>query len=53
MKAKEYKGIIDYIEKKEELEDLKGVVICKAKKCENFLYQNSSSSKPEYCQDCC
>ena len=27
-------------------------LICKAKKCDKFLYSNSSTSNPEYCQDC-
>ena len=49
-----YKGIEDYIEKKkEEKKDLlKGTVICKAKKCNNYLYKNQSTSNPEYCMDC-
>ena len=30
----------------------KSSLICKAKKCDKFLYNNASTSKPEYCQDC-
>ena len=54
MKAKDYKGIEDYIEKKkEEKKDLlKGTVICKAKKCNKYLYKNQSTSNPEYCMEC-
>ena len=32
--------------------DLKGVVFCKAKKCDAHLYKNESSSLPGYCSDC-
>jgi hypothetical protein len=32
--------------------DLKGTVICKAKKCENYLYKNESTSLPGYCWEC-
>ena len=54
MKIKDYKGIEDYIEKKkEEKKDLlKGTVICKAKKCNKYLYKNQSTSNPEYCMEC-
>ena len=39
--------------KKEEKKDLlKGTVICKAKKCNKYLYKNQSTSNPEYCMDC-
>jgi hypothetical protein len=36
--------------KKEDI--LKGTVICKAKKCENYLYKNESTSLPGYCWEC-
>ena len=56
MKIKDYKGIEDYIEKKEEERKkrdlLKGTVICKAKKCNKYLYKNQSTSNPEYCMEC-
>ena len=56
MKAKDYKGIEDYIEKKEEERKkrdlLKGTVICKAKMCNKYLYKNQSTSNPEYCMEC-
>ena len=52
MKAKKYINAEKYIKEKNNLKDLKGVVICKAKKCDKFLYSNSSTSNPEYCQDC-
>ena len=54
MKIKDYKGIEDYIEKKkEEKKDLlKCTVICKAKKCNKYLYKNQSTSNPEYCMEC-
>ena len=35
-----------------EINKKKSSLICKAKKCDKFLYQNSSTSNPEYCQDC-
>jgi len=42
------------IEKKEEKKKLiKGTIICKAKKCNNYLYKNHSQSNREYCSDCC
>ena len=53
MKAKEYTGILKDAEKKEEEKNIKGSVICKAKDCINLLYKNYSTSKPEYCQECC
>jgi len=31
---------------------LKGKVICKAKKCNNYLYKNRSTTNPEYCMEC-
>jgi len=37
-------------EKKKDL--LKGTVICKAKKCNKYLYKNQSTSNPEYCMEC-
>ena len=41
MKIKEYTNIHDYIKikKEEKKQILKGTVICKAKKCNNFLYK--------------
>ena len=36
--------------KKEDI--IKGTVICKAKKCGNYLYKNESTSLPGYCMDC-
>ena len=50
MKAKEYKNIKDYIEKKKD--NLKGVTICIAKKCNELLYNNQSTSNPKYCTRC-
>ena len=32
-------------------EDLKGTTICKAKKCNNYLYKNESPSLKGYCMD--
>ena len=41
------------IEKKEKKRNsLKGTTICKAKKCNNYLYKNHSQSNREYCSDC-
>jgi len=41
------------IEKKENKKNsLKGTIICKAKKCNNYLYKNQSQSNREYCSDC-
>ena len=87
MKAKDYKGIEDYVKQKdiekkkliestiknilpkndrsklincngddffnkEKKELIKGTIICKAKKCNNYLYKNQSQSNREYCSDC-
>ena len=54
MKLKEYTNIHDYIKikKEEKKQILKGTVICKAKKCNNFLYKNQSSCDPRYCSHC-
>ncbi len=43
-----------YIKKddKQKEDILKGTVICKAKKCENYLYKNESTSLPGYCWEC-
>ena len=41
------------IEKEQEKKKLiKGTIICKAKKCNNYLYKNQSQSNREYCSDC-
>ena len=41
------------IEKKQEKKKLiKGTIICKAKKCNNYLYKNQSTLNREYCSDC-
>ena len=55
MKAKDYKGIEDYIKQKDiekKKRMLKGTIICKAKKCDNYLYGNQSTTNREYCSDC-
>jgi len=62
MKVKDYKGIVDYIEKKvdkqnvmtedEKISILKGITICKAKNCNQSLYKNQSSTNRQYCSDC-
>ena len=31
---------------------LKGTIICKAKKCNKYLYKNQSNINPKYCMDC-
>ena len=31
---------------------LKGTIICKAKKCNNYLYKNQSQINPQYCLEC-
>ena len=36
--------------KKEDI--LKGTIICKAKKCDKYLYKNESTSLSGYCIDC-
>tara|TARA_X000001382_G_scaffold111973_1_gene89025 strand:+ start:274 stop:483 length:210 start_codon:yes stop_codon:yes gene_type:complete len=38
------------IEKKRN--NLKGTTICMAKKCDEFLYNNQSTSNPKYCMRC-
>jgi hypothetical protein len=38
--------------KKPSTDGLKGTVICKAKKCDNYLYKNESTSLPGYCWEC-
>ena len=41
------------IEKEQEKKKLiKGTIICKAKKCNNYLYKIQSTSNREYCSDC-
>ena len=41
------------IEKEQEKNKLiKGTIICKAKKCNNYLYKNQSTLNREYCSDC-
>tara|TARA_B100000519_G_C13824159_1_gene241789 strand:+ start:257 stop:475 length:219 start_codon:yes stop_codon:yes gene_type:complete len=41
------------IEKEQEKKKLiKGTIICKAKKCNNYLYKNQSTSNREYCSEC-
>ena len=54
MKAKEYKGIEDYIKRKSEKKNqlIKGSIICKAKDCNKYLYKNQSAINPQYCMDC-
>lgn len=31
---------------------IKGTIICKAKKCNNYLYKNQSQINPQYCLEC-
>ena len=31
---------------------IKGTIICKAKKCNNYLYKNQSTLNREYCSEC-
>jgi hypothetical protein len=50
MKVKNYKNIKDYIKKKKD--NLKGITICIAKKCNEALYHNQSTSNPKYCMRC-
>jgi len=38
------------IEKKKD--NLKGITICIAKKCNEALYHNQSTSNPKYCMRC-
>ncbi len=60
MKVKDYKNIKDYIKKKEKYKDQlkfkevfnKGITICIAKKCNEPLYNNQSTSNKEYCMNC-
>ena len=41
------------IEKEQEKKKLiKGTIICKAKKCNKYLYKNQSTSNREYCSEC-
>ena len=41
------------IEKEQEKKKLiKGTIICKAKKCNNYLYKNQSTLNREYCSAC-
>jgi hypothetical protein len=46
MKVKDYKNIKDYIKK------TKGITICIAKKCNEPLYNNQSTSNKQYCMRC-
>ena len=54
MKVKDYKGIEDYMKKKNEEKNqlIKGTIICKAKNCNNYLYKNQSPCDSRYCVDC-
>ena len=52
MKVKEYKNIEDYIKQKKLKDCLKGITICIAKKCNEALYHNQSTSNPKYCMRC-
>ena len=54
MNNRDYKGIEDYMKKKNEEKNqlIKGTIICKAKNCNNYLYKNQSQSNREYCSDC-
>ena len=52
MKVKEYKNIEDYIKQKKLNDNLKGITICIAKKCNEPLYNNQSTSNPKYCMRC-
>ena len=41
------------IQKEQEKKKLiKGTIICKAKKCNNYLYKNQSTLNREYCSEC-
>ena len=41
------------IEREQEKKKLiKGTIICKAKKCNNYLYKNQSTLNREYCSEC-
>ena len=50
MKLKEYTNIHDYIKikKEEKKQILKGTVICKAKKCNNFLNKNHRNFETQF-----
>ena len=50
MKAKDYKNIKDYIKKKKD--NLKGITVCIAKKCNEPLHNNQSTSNKQYCMRC-
>ena len=54
MKAKDYKGIEDYMKRKKEKKNqlIKGTIICLAKGCDNYLYKNQSPCDSRYCMDC-
>ena len=55
MKAKDYKGIEDYIKQKDiekKKRMLKGTIICKANKCNNYFYGNQSTMNIKYCSEC-
>ena len=54
MKAKDYKGIEDYVKKRSEQkkQPLKGTIICLAKGCDNYLYKNQSPCDSRYWVDC-
>jgi hypothetical protein len=67
MNNKDYKGIKDYMKKREEKfiktkikfinqtsknQLIKGTIICLAKGCDNYLYKNQSPCDNRYCVDC-
>ena len=43
---------IEEANKQEKKKLIKGTIICKAKKCNNYLYKNQSTSNREYCSEC-
>ena len=50
---KSFEGVELKIEKEQEKKKLiKGTIICKAKKCNNYLYKNQSTLNREYCSEC-
>ena len=55
MKAKDYKNIKDYVLThyiKKKKDNLKGITVCIAKKCNEPLYNNQSTSNKQYCMRC-
>ena len=44
--------LLEIAKEQEKKKLIKGTIICKAKKCNNYLYKNQSTLNREYCSEC-